>query len=261
MSEEDKNTQKSDIQEDEKEESTEKESTEEEDKKTQKSDIQEDEKEESTEEKPKAKFTFKCTRCNVCCAERGPLPITFWDLEMWARNGVVANFIPYLDIYQKPNSGIDLILKPLAPPPKEGEEETSTKDPFSSVPIEKLLDVKCPLYNKDDKKCLVYENRPLSCRTYPLEFDGKNFIVVDADCPGVGEEGMTKEDLKKMRETAKIMHYELTRMRISLPVLNQLISQKMMMDLMQQNMEAMNKMSDEDRAKLDEIFKKGREDQ
>ena len=232
----------------------------EDDKETQKSEIKDNEKE-SVEEKPKARFSFKCTRCNNCCASRGPIPITFWDLEMWAKNGVVANFMPYLDIYQKPNSGIDLILKPLAPPPKEGEEETSKKDPLGSVPIEELLDVKCPLYNKDDKKCLVYENRPLSCRTYPLEFDGKNFIVVDADCPGLGEEGITKEDLKEMRETAKVMHYELTRMRIALPVLNQLISQKMMMDLMRQNMEAMSKMSDEDRTKLDEIFKKDREDQ
>ncbi|MFW9829505.1 MAG: YkgJ family cysteine cluster protein [Candidatus Thorarchaeota archaeon] len=210
-------------------------------------------------EKPKAKFTFKCTRCDDCCSARGPIPITFWDLEMWARNGVVANFMPYLEIYNKPDGGIDLILKPLAPPTKEDEEEKTSKDPFGFVPIEELLDVKCPLYNKDDKKCLVYENRPLSCRTYPLEFDGKNYIVVDADCPGVGEEGMTPEELKEMRETAKIMHYELTRMRIALPVLNQMISQKIMMDLMRQNMEAMSKMSEEDRAKLDEIFKKSSE--
>ncbi|MFW9972788.1 MAG: YkgJ family cysteine cluster protein [Candidatus Odinarchaeota archaeon] len=214
---------------------------------------------EVVEEQSKAKFTFKCTRCDDCCAARGPIPITFWDLEMWARNGVVANFMPYLDIYHKPDGGIDLILKPLLPPPQEDEKENNTKDPFGVVPIEKLLSVKCPLYNKDDKKCLVYENRPLSCRTYPLEYDGKNFIVVDADCPGIGEEGMTKEELADMRETAKIMHYELTRMRIALPVLNQMISQKIMMDLMRQNMEAMSKMSDEDRAKLDEIFKKSSE--
>jgi hypothetical protein len=45
-------------------------------------------------------------------------------------------------------------------------------------------------------------------------------------------------------------------MRIALPVLSQLISQKVMMDLMRQNMEAMSKMTDEDRAKLDEIMKK-----
>ncbi|MFX1409995.1 MAG: YkgJ family cysteine cluster protein [Promethearchaeota archaeon] len=211
-------------------------------------------------EKPKAKFTFKCTQCDECCLARGPIPVTMWDLEMWARNGVIANFLPYLDIYNKPDGGIDLILKPLAPPPKEeGEGEEVKKDPFGMVPIEELLNVKCPLYNKDEKKCLIYENRPLSCRTYPLEFDGKNFIVVDADCPGIGEEGMTKEDLKEMREVAKTMHYELTRMRIALPILNQVLTQKVMMDLMRQNMEAMSQMSEEDRAKLDEIFKKSRE--
>ena len=117
-----------------------------------------------------------------------------------------------------------------------------------------------PLEKLEQKKCLIYENRPLSCRTYPLEFDGKNFSVVDVECPGIGEPGMNKDELKEMRETAKTMHYELTRMRIALPVLNQMISQKIMMDLMRQNLEAMSKMSDEDRAKLDEIFKKGSEE-
>ncbi len=209
-------------------------------------------------EEPKAKFTFKCTRCDKCCQNRGPIPITFWDLELWARNGVVANFLPYMDIYSKPDGGIDLVLKPLPPPPKEGEEE-KPKDPFGAVPIEDLLEVKCPLYNKEKNECLVYDNRPLSCRTYPLEYDGKNFTVVDVECPGIGEEGMTKDDLKEMRDTAKQMFYELTRMRIALPVLSQLISQKVMMDLMRQNMEAMSKMSEEDRSKLDEILKKDQE--
>lgn len=204
-------------------------------------------------EKTKTKFTFVCTRCDDCCLARGPIPITFWDLELWAKNGVVANFMPYLDVYQKPDGGIDLVLKPLAPVSDETEPST---DPFDTTPIEDLLTVKCPLYNQNDKKCLVYDNRPLSCRTYPLEFDGKNFIVVDADCPGIGEEGMTKDDLKEMRDTAKNMHYELTRMRIALPVLNQIVSSNFMRMLMKQQMEAMSKMSEEDKEKLDEIFKK-----
>ncbi|MFW9784197.1 MAG: hypothetical protein ACFFFB_18095, partial [Candidatus Heimdallarchaeota archaeon] len=66
-------------------------------------------------EKTKTKFTFVCTRCDDCCLARGPIPITFWDLELWAKNGVVANFIAYLDVYQKPDGGIDLVLKPLPP--------------------------------------------------------------------------------------------------------------------------------------------------
>ena len=222
--------------------------------------------EEKTEEKPKdqlkKKFSFKCTRCDNCCLERGPIPVTFWDLELWARNGVIANFMPYLDIYSKPDGGMDLILKPLPPPPKEKSEEEDKKkkmDPFGETNIEELLNVKCPLYNKEKKECLVYTNRPLSCRVYPLEFDGKNFTIVDIECPGLEEEGMTPEELKEMRDNAKTMYYELTRMRIALPVLNQMISQKIMMDLMRQNMEAMSKMSDEDRAKLDEIFQKNKE--
>ncbi|MGQ4875914.1 MAG: YkgJ family cysteine cluster protein [Promethearchaeia archaeon] len=203
------------------------------------------------QEKSKTKFSFKCTRCDKCCLERGPIPITFWDLELWAKNGVVANFLPYLDIYQKPDGGFDLILKPFAPP-KEG----TNVDPLKPTPIEDLLNEKCPLYNKDQKKCLVYENRPLSCRTYPLEFDGKNFTVVDVDCPGVGAEGMTKEELREMRDTAKTMYFELGRMRIAMPVLNQIISRNVMMDLMRQNIEAMSKLSEEDRKKIDEILKK-----
>lgn len=212
---------------------------------------------ETTEETQKAKFTFKCTRCDKCCLARGPIPITMWDLGLWAKNGVVANFLPYLDVYTKPDGLTDLILKPLAQP--KGDSEKPSTDPFAETPIDELLEEKCPLYNKEQKKCLVYENRPLSCRTYPLEYDGKNFSVVDVDCPGIGEEGMTKEELKEMRETAKMMNYELTRMRIALPVLSQIISSNFMKQLMKQQMEAMSKMSDEDKAKLDEIFKKDQE--
>ena len=134
-----------------------------------------------------------------------------------------------------------------------------TSATVNNIPIEELLTVKCPLYNKEKGECLVYDNRPLSCRVYPLEFDGKNYTIVDIECPGLEEEGMTPEELKEMRNNAKTMYYELTRMRIALPVLSQMISQKVMMDLMRQNMEAMSKMSEEDRAKLDEIFKKTNE--
>ncbi|MHA1724712.1 MAG: YkgJ family cysteine cluster protein [Promethearchaeota archaeon] len=228
-----------------------------EEKKEKVSEVKSEEKkdEDSETKKEKTKFTFKCIRDDKCCLSRGPIPITFWDLELWARNGVVANFMPYLEIYTKPDGSFDLILKPL-PPPKEGSEASSQEDPFKETPIEELLEEKCPLYSKEQKKCLVYNNRPLSCRTYPLEFDGKNFSVVDVECPGIGQEGMTKEELKEMRETAKTMNYELTRIRIALPVLNQIITRKIMTDLMKQQMETMSKLSEEDKKKLDEILGK-----
>ncbi|MBY9007359.1 MAG: YkgJ family cysteine cluster protein [Candidatus Lokiarchaeota archaeon] len=217
-----------------------------------KNEIKENKKEETSEE-PKKKFTFKCTRCDNCCLKRGPIPITQWDLEIWAKNGVLSNFLPYLDIYNNPNGTMDLILKPFNPKDKENK---GLDNIFNQSSIEDLLEEKCPLYNKEEKKCLVYENRPLSCQTYPLEYNGQNYVIVDNDCPGIGKEGMTKEELKIMRETAQKINYELTRTRISLPIFSQILSQKVMMDLMRQNMEAMNKMSDEDRAKVDDIFKK-----
>ncbi len=206
--------------------------------------------------KKKAKFTFKCTRCDECCMGRGPIPLTMWDLELWAKNGVLANFMPYIDVYNKPDGGMDLILKPLPPEKEEKKENAPPEEAFKDVSVQELLDEKCPLYDKGKSMCLVYDNRPLSCRTYPLEYDGKNYSIVDLDCPGVGESGMTKEELKEMKETAQKMHHELTRMRIGLPVMNQIISQNFMKTLMKQQMEAMSKMSEEDKEKLNEIMSK-----
>lgn len=218
----------------------------------------EDEEIDGNSEKKKAKFTFKCTRGDTCCLKRGPIPLTQWDLELWARNGVLANFFPYLEIYYKPNGTMDLILKPL---PDQKTDNKNVENILEETSIEDLLEEKCPLYNKEQKTCLVYDNRPLSCRTYPLEYNGTNYTIVDTECPGIGEEGMTKEELKEMREIAQKMNYELTRIRITLPVFGQIFSRKVMMDLMRQNMEAMSKMSDEDRTKLDELFKKSKDQQ
>ncbi|MFO8020166.1 MAG: YkgJ family cysteine cluster protein [Promethearchaeia archaeon] len=213
--------------------------------------------EKEKKKKKKSKFQFKCTRCDSCCLERGPIPLTMWDLEMWARNDVIANFMSYIDVYQKPDGGFDLIIKPTVDSEKQEKDEAQPQPPFGeNVPIEDLLDKKCPLYNEEKEKCLVYENRPLSCRTYPLEYDGKNFSVVDLECPGIGEEGMTKEELIQMRDNAQLMYKELTRIRIGLPVLYQIISNNFMQELMKQQMQAMEAMSDEDKQKLEEIMKK-----
>jgi len=48
---------------------------------------------EVTETKPdteetKTKFAFKCTRCDKCCLARGPIPLTFWDLEYGQETGL-----------------------------------------------------------------------------------------------------------------------------------------------------------------------------
>ena len=55
------------------------------------------------------------------------------------------------------------------------------------------------------------------------------------------------------------MFSELTRIRINIPVLHQIIQKDVMMELFRQNQEAMASMSEEDRKKIDEIFQKSRE--
>ena len=249
------------------------------------------------EEKPqdtnKSKFVFHCTQCGWCCENRGPIPITFWDLEMWAKDGVLNNFIAHLKINITSTGGYDLILAPLKFDPykkimeqqqklmkemakqkakeaaeKDGKVDLELAEEEPEVEEEPDIDeIRCPLFNLEKRECLVYEYRPLSCRTYPLEYDGEGFNVVDEDnCEGIGKEPMTKEELKEMRDNAKLAYNQMGTMKISIPVLfnvigkdpylKQQIQQELIMEMMQQQQKAMESMDPEDKKKLDEILQK-----
>lgn len=194
---------------------------------------------EDTNEK-KQKFIFECTKCGNCCAERGPIPITFWDLKLWGSNGVVDNFLPYLQLYKHPKGFVDLILAP---------EDYSQENKEGSKR-------KCPLFSADKKECLVYDIRPLSCRTYPLEYDGEKYQIVDVDCPGLGNGNMSKEQRLQMKENAELMNKELVNMRISIPVLAQVIQKDIMGTLIKQQQEAMKNIDPETMQKINELMKK-----
>ena len=241
----------------------------------------------------KSKFVFHCTQCGWCCENRGPIPITFWDLEMWAKNGVLDNFMAYLKINITSTGGYDLILAPLKFDPykklmeqqqklmkemakqkakeaaeKEGKVDLELAEEEPEEEKEPDIDeVRCPLFNLEKRECLVYEYRPLSCRTYPLEYDGEGFNIVDEDnCEGIGKEPMTKEELKEMRDNAKLAFNQMATMKISIPVLfnvigkdpllKQQIQQELIMEMMQQQQKAMESMDPEDKKKLDEILQK-----
>jgi Fe-S-cluster containining protein len=241
----------------------------------------------------KSKFKFHCTQCGWCCENRGPIPITFWDLQMWAKNRVLDNFMSYLKIYITNTGGYDLILSPLKFDPykklldqqqklmkemakqkaKEAEEkegkvdlEIAEEEPEEEKEPE-IDEIRCPLFNLEKRECLVYEYRPLSCRTYPLEYDGEGFNVIDEDnCEGIGKGPMTKEELKEMRDNAKLAYKQMATMQISIPVLFNVIRQdpmvkrqmqtEIVMEMMQEQQKAMESMDPEDRKKLDEILKK-----
>jgi Fe-S-cluster containining protein len=212
----------------------------------------------------KSKFVFKCTRCGDCCI-RGDIPLTFWDLELWAKNKVVANMFPHLAVVPHQGGMIDLVIKAI---PMDEKSETEKKETSESPEAsheedeaDKKKGIRCPLYRISDKTCLIYENRPIYCREFPLEYDGKAFALAEEpDCPGVGEGPMSKEELQQIREDARICHGELRRMRISLPILHQIISQNTIQAFLQQiardSEERMKNLSEEDRRKMDEISRK-----
>ncbi|MHA1647123.1 MAG: YkgJ family cysteine cluster protein [Promethearchaeota archaeon] len=213
-----------------------------------------------SEEQEKKKFAFNCTQCGKCCSERGPIPLTMDDLVMWAQNKVVANMVPYIKFIRTPQGSVDLVLARQDADPyaflKDLEKDENKEEKKDEK--EEPKDLSCPFYNKETKKCLVYENRPLSCRTYPLEFDGKNYLVVDPDCPGVGNGENTKEQRKALRDLAKEMNTKLSEMRIAMPVLTQAMQPFVLQEIMnaqKQYMQAMEKMDPEQRKKVEEQMK------
>jgi Fe-S-cluster containining protein len=203
-----------------------------------------------SEQPKKEKFIFNCKKCGNCCENRGPIPITFWDLELWAKANAVSNFLPYLKIYKNSKGFLDLIL---APTKFNSEQKKVENENPNSLDIETT---KCPLFNMEKRQCLVYNFRPLSCRTYPLEFDGEKYQIVDLSCPGIGFGEMTKETRLKMRDEAERIYKELITLRTSIPLLQQIIQREIFTDMMKQQQEIMKNMDPEDLKKLDELLKK-----
>lgn len=221
----------------------------------------------------KSKFVFKCTRCGNCCV-RGDIPLTFWDLELWAKNKVIANMFPHLAVVAPRGGVIDLVIKsvpleakdneekketPKESEPKKETDDTETKP--KGTPEDQKKQMRCPLYRSNDKTCTIYENRPSYCREFPLEYDGKAFTLFEEpDCPGVGVGPMSKEELQQIREDARICYGELRRIRISLPVMHQIISQNTIQGFLQQiardSEERMKNLSEEDRKKMEELSRK-----
>jgi len=209
---------------------------------------------EKSEGEEKKKHIFNCTRCGNCCLNRGPVPLVMDDLIMWAKNNVVANMMPYLKFIKTPYGTIDLVMSRTTKNPYDFLQKKENEDEE-----EESKDLSCPMYNKETKDCLIYDNRPLSCRTYPLEFDGQKYMVVDTeDCEGIGNGETSNEERKEMRELAKSMNIKLTEMRISMPILAQAFQPFVLneiMDAQRKYMEAMEKMPPEEREKVEQQMK------
>jgi Fe-S-cluster containining protein len=110
----------------------------------------------------------------------------------------------------------------------------------------------CTFYNEDSKMCEIDTFKPISCQTYPLEYDGKKFYVSDKNCPGVGKGEITKEALQAAKLLAEQDFNERMLTRYVLPGLYNVIFNTIML----QQEAAMKDLTDEDKAKLSEIMAK-----
>jgi Fe-S-cluster containining protein len=121
------------------------------------------------------KFKFECQKCGKCCKDE-TIYITIDDLDRWAADNSIFRVIHILQLDESTDQ-VRVLLK---------------KDD----------DGYCNLYHRDNKTCTMYYSRPLTCRAFPLGFNGENYILRSKACPGLNKGTMTKELLKSMRDDA-----------------------------------------------------------
>ncbi|MFQ6119931.1 MAG: YkgJ family cysteine cluster protein, partial [Methanosarcinales archaeon] len=175
------------------------------------------------------KFVFECQHCGKCC-ERTP-EVYLNDIEKWRNAGALYQFIPNLEIIEDYGS-IQIQLK-------NKFKESNT----------------CPMYDSKEKKCTAYENRPITCETYPLGYNGENYILLGRECAGLGKGKMTKESLKNMRDTARKYYEDKKQTELLLPVLQGLF----MEHITKETMKVYENLTDEQKEELHKIWSKQKE--
>lgn len=186
----------------------------------------------------KAKYNFKCLeqKCETkACHVRPTINVTHGDIARWTKLGYLMNILPGLTL-KLPESEEDLLSIEMLRKPLESDSETTA----------------CVFYNEGANACEIRYSRPISCRTYPLEYNGEKYVLSSKDCPGVGKGEVSKEALQEARNLAKEEFNERIETVSSLPVIYTIIMNQMI----RQSAEAMQNLSEEDRKKMDEILGK-----
>jgi Fe-S-cluster containining protein len=189
----------------------------------------------------KSKYTFKCLEqtCDTkACHIRPRVNVTLGDLARWTAQGYLMNILP----------GINLRVP-------QSEEEWFSLETHRKALKNEEEGTACVFYNEDANGCEIRYSRPISCRTYPLEYNGEKFYVTSKDCPGVGKGDLSKEALKEARDLAEEEFQERKDTDAALPAVYSVI----MAQMVRQSAEAMSKMSEEDRKKMEEILSREKE--
>ncbi len=186
----------------------------------------------------KAKYSFKCLEkeCETqSCHTREQIRISLGDISRWTAAGQLQHVIDRFVIFPDKDEPGHLAIAAFQKPMKANPEKRA-----------------CIFYDEESKSCGILYSKPISCRTYPLEYDGSKFYVSDKNCPGVGKGEVSKEALKVARDLAEQEYSERIFTRHVLPGFYSVIMNTVAI----QNQMAMSKLSEEDRAKLEELMSK-----
>ncbi len=171
----------------------------------------------------KPKFIFACQKCGQCCEK--DIEILFCDIEKWSKDGTIYQIFNDLVICGEPQAPI--------------------------IGFEKA-DGKCKMFNSESKECRIYHSRPIACKAYPLKYDGNGFFLRDSDCPGLNIGEMSRESLDEVRKAAIDEHQDKNRTSAVLPALQALL----LKDMAKKSEDAFSKLTEDEKAKLEEILKK-----
>ena len=172
----------------------------------------------------KPKFIFRCQRCGRCCEMKEEIAIHMTDMERWSNEGLMYMVFPHISLVEN----------------------------FQTFTIQmNIEDGICKMYDMEKKECTIYSSRPITCRAFPLKFNGKNYFIKDKECPGLDDDNMSAEELKDIRYAAKNECMGEDQMMAVLPVLQSLI----LKDATEKSKDAYEKLTDEEKEKLEEMFK------
>jgi Fe-S-cluster containining protein len=191
---------------------------------------------EAREEKQKSKYTFKCMeqKCTTrACHIRPNVNVTFGDLGRWTAQEYLQHIL----------GGVTVRMLD----PETGKMALETK----RIPLKDESEGDaCIFYQEEANGCAIRFSRPISCQTYPLEYNGEKYYLSSKDCPGVGMGEVSKEALQEARKLAEQEYIERVETMAALPAAYAVI----MGPIIQQSAEAMQSLSEEDRKKMDEIL-------
>lgn len=186
----------------------------------------------------KTKYSFKCLEQDcpqrVCCT-RAHVNVTIGDISRWTEDDHLAHIIPGLTLVAPESEEDSISIETRRSPLKADPEKTA-----------------CVFYTEDSNACYIRYSRPISCRTFPLEYDGTKFRAVDKACPGIGQGEVQKDSLREARETAEQEFKERSETDKAIPGLYAVL----MNHMLRQSAETMKGLSEEDRKRIDEIMSK-----